>query len=111
LCKPQGLDLAEENEAELDVLAVALKKTLNASDLVGYKHFPSSSSRHLLDNHFKLTFLLFEYQREQPYFFTNMSPSTIEAFVSPNETPKHEEYQYLDLVRDCLEKGEHRPDR
>lgn len=30
-----------------------------------------------------------------------------------NETSiqKHEEYQYLDLVREILEEGEHRPDR
>jgi hypothetical protein len=26
-------------------------------------------------------------------------------------TPRHEEYQYLDLIRDILENGEHRPDR
>lgn len=26
-------------------------------------------------------------------------------------TQKHEEYQYLDLVREILEDGEHRPDR
>jgi len=25
--------------------------------------------------------------------------------------PRHEEYQYLDLVREILENGEHRPDR
>lgn len=25
--------------------------------------------------------------------------------------PRHEEYQYLDLVREILEDGEHRPDR
>ena len=26
-------------------------------------------------------------------------------------TPRHEEYQYLDLIREVLAKGEHRPDR
>jgi thymidylate synthase len=26
-------------------------------------------------------------------------------------TGKHEEYQYLDLIREILETGEHRPDR
>jgi len=25
--------------------------------------------------------------------------------------PEHEEYQYLDLIRDILDNGEHRPDR
>jgi len=27
------------------------------------------------------------------------------------EKPEHEEYQYLDLIQDILEHGEHRPDR
>lgn len=31
------------------------------------------------------------------------------AFNLPAE--KHEEYQYLDLIREILETGEHRPDR
>lgn len=26
-------------------------------------------------------------------------------------TKRHEEYQYLDLVREILDEGEHRPDR
>ncbi|KAL9053139.1 MAG: hypothetical protein Q9162_004936 [Coniocarpon cinnabarinum] len=30
---------------------------------------------------------------------------------SPNSRPEHEEYQYLDLVRDIVDYGEHRPDR
>ena len=34
-----------------------------------------------------------------------MSPS------SQKETPAHEEHQYLDLIRDILDRGEHRPDR
>lgn len=29
----------------------------------------------------------------------------------PASTSRHEEYQYLDLVRDIIENGEHRPDR
>jgi thymidylate synthase len=34
-----------------------------------------------------------------------------EQFPNPKATPRHEEYQYLDLIRDILENGEHRPDR
>jgi hypothetical protein len=30
---------------------------------------------------------------------------------SDPESPIHEEYQYLNLIRDILEHGEHRPDR
>ena len=36
------------------------------------------------------------------------------ATVDMNGTgsaPRHEEYQYLDLVREILDTGEHRPDR
>ena len=29
----------------------------------------------------------------------------------PRSQPSHEEYQYLDLIRDILDFGEHRPDR
>ena len=28
-----------------------------------------------------------------------------------NKSLRHEEYQYLDLIRDILQNGEHRPDR
>jgi thymidylate synthase len=35
-----------------------------------------------------------------------MSTSTSEKTVS-----NHEEHQYLDLVREILDQGEHRPDR
>ena len=28
-----------------------------------------------------------------------------------NGTPRHEEHQYLDLIREILANGEHRPDR
>ncbi|KAM0309965.1 hypothetical protein ACHAO8_008576 [Botrytis cinerea] len=44
-------------------------------------------------------------------------PATKESTApipSPSSTPapkKHEEYQYLDLIREILETGEHRPDR
>ncbi|QSZ34273.1 hypothetical protein DSL72_005863 [Monilinia vaccinii-corymbosi] len=31
--------------------------------------------------------------------------------TSTSQTKKHEEYQYLDLIREILETGEHRPDR
>ncbi|TQN74049.1 Thymidylate synthase [Colletotrichum shisoi] len=51
-----------------------------------------------------------------------MAPTAVEsaAMASPENAPKqngsvpnkrHEEYQYLDLVREILEEGEHRPDR
>ena len=30
---------------------------------------------------------------------------------SAREDPEHEEYQYLDLIEEILENGEHRPDR
>ena len=33
------------------------------------------------------------------------------AKSSANAPPKHEEYQYLDLIRTVLQHGEHRPDR
>ncbi|RPA80840.1 thymidylate synthase [Ascobolus immersus RN42] len=33
------------------------------------------------------------------------------AATNTSETQRHEEYQYLDLIREILEKGEHRPDR
>ena len=33
--------------------------------------------------------------------------------ASPNPDPnkRHEEHQYLDLIRDIMDNGEHRPDR
>lgn len=31
--------------------------------------------------------------------------------TAPRQNPHHEEYQYLDLIRDILDNGEHRPDR
>lgn len=43
----------------------------------------------------------------------NVAGASIEAPVKQNgtSTKRHEEYQYLDLVREILEDGEHRPDR
>lgn len=29
----------------------------------------------------------------------------------PRQDPQHEEYQYLDLIQEILDNGEHRPDR
>lgn len=37
--------------------------------------------------------------------------SKTEVKVTNKETAKHEEFQYLDLIREILETGEHRPDR
>lgn len=31
--------------------------------------------------------------------------------TAPRQHPEHQEYQYLDLIRDILQSGEHRPDR
>lgn len=36
---------------------------------------------------------------------------TTEASPNLKASPDHEEHQYLDLIRDILENGEHRPDR
>ncbi|KAL1297043.1 hypothetical protein AAFC00_004633 [Neodothiora populina] len=41
---------------------------------------------------------------------TETSPSQQKAPPSPSNT-EHEEYQYLNLIRDILDNGEHRPDR
>ena len=37
--------------------------------------------------------------------------SGISEPVEPPVDPNHEEYQYLKLIRDILDNGEHRPDR
>lgn len=42
------------------------------------------------------------------------SLKVLEAEVNGSQTPtdvNHEEYQYLNLIREILESGEHRPDR
>jgi thymidylate synthase len=35
----------------------------------------------------------------------------VEASPNPRASIRHEEYQYLDLIKEILEHGEHRPDR
>jgi thymidylate synthase len=40
---------------------------------------------------------------------TSSTPSSITSTSPPD--PNHEEYQYLNLIRDILSRGEHRPDR
>jgi len=35
----------------------------------------------------------------------------VEKATISNGVDKHEEHQYLDLIREILETGEHRPDR
>jgi hypothetical protein len=43
---------------------------------------------------------------------TVMPPAEAPVTSNGNSTTKrHEEYQYLDLVQDILDNGEHRPDR
>jgi len=43
----------------------------------------------------------------------NMSnvPSDPKTVLIAVSTLRHEEFQYLDLIRDILQNGEHRPDR
>lgn len=45
----------------------------------------------------------------------SVDPDKTSSKTSANENglpaKRHEEYQYLDLVREILETGEHRPDR
>ncbi|EXJ92817.1 thymidylate synthase [Capronia epimyces CBS 606.96] len=42
---------------------------------------------------------------------TKASPIETNARTPSSKGTHHEEYQYLDLIRDILERGEHRPDR
>lgn len=43
---------------------------------------------------------------------TNLEPEVQpEQNSTARENPDHEEYQYLDLISEILEHGEHRPDR
>lgn len=37
--------------------------------------------------------------------------TSTDSSTSTKASPDHEEHQYLDLIRDILENGEHRPDR
>jgi hypothetical protein len=46
-----------------------------------------------------------------PFFFSKMSDITEKVLSNGSDLPRHEEYQYLDLIRRILEEGEHRPDR
>lgn len=39
------------------------------------------------------------------------SSSSSSSPATKPTTPRHEEYQYLDLIQDILQRGEHRPDR
>lgn len=39
------------------------------------------------------------------------TPAETPVKQNGTSTKRHEEYQYLDLVREILEDGEHRPDR
>ena len=40
-----------------------------------------------------------------------LQPEETPTHKAPRQHAEHEEYQYLDLIRDILEDGEHRPDR
>jgi thymidylate synthase len=40
-----------------------------------------------------------------------LKPEETPTHKAPRQHASHEEYQYLDLIRDILEEGEHRPDR
>ena len=40
-----------------------------------------------------------------------LEPETSATHKAPRSQPRHEEYQYLDLIRQIIDEGEHRPDR
>lgn len=40
-----------------------------------------------------------------------LGPAVAPASNGNSAAKRHEEYQYLDLVREILDSGEHRPDR
>lgn len=40
-----------------------------------------------------------------------LKPQETPEHKAPRQHPEHQEYQYLDLIRDILHSGEHRPDR
>ena len=42
---------------------------------------------------------------------TSKAENDWKSIPAPYSNAKHEEYQYLDLIRDILKDGEHRPDR
>lgn len=39
-----------------------------------------------------------------------LEPETATSTIHRSQ-PQHEEYQYLDLIRQIIDEGEHRPDR
>lgn len=48
----------------------------------------------------------------EPVSLDSMPIITAKAEISaPKQRQTHEEYQYLDLIREILDNGEHRPDR
>ena len=77
----------------------------------------------LLVSHFPPRLHIYTYHMNamSPSATTELGPASgPDVQLKPEETPKHkaprqhashEEYQYLDLIRDILEEGEHRPDR
>jgi len=40
-----------------------------------------------------------------------LEPKTSATHAAQRAQPLHEEYQYLDLIRQIIDEGEHRPDR
>jgi hypothetical protein len=42
---------------------------------------------------------------------TVYSPLKYQETTTPDQSPPHEEHQYLNLIREILKNGEHRPDR
>lgn len=48
---------------------------------------------------------------QRPKNFCNSNTTYAKYLPKMTETKPHEEHQYLDLVREILENGEHRPDR
>ena len=40
-----------------------------------------------------------------------LEPEVSTTPTAPRLQPRHEEYQYLDLIRQIIDEGEHRPDR
>jgi thymidylate synthase len=40
-----------------------------------------------------------------------LAPKAITGTPPQRTQPRHEEYQYIDLIRELIDHGEHRPDR
>jgi thymidylate synthase len=47
----------------------------------------------------------------EPVALAPLSLKKTEITNASSKSSTHEEYQYLDLIREILETGEHRPDR